>query len=349
MIQSLAQTPLPTILVVAGIIFLFLSVGGRLGAQIATDTIKRNFAGVLGVILLIGGISLYFAGQPHYQPQTPHEEKPPKDVGLNNYKLRANSLPSGRTIEKRSQFSMSDGTVTFQDGVGHVVTGKINIEGGDSEKLEILSSSNGRPTAFKQTILSDVTKTTIHIAENVTTNTEHGVLNGHSILIEKKDGVWVKSLLGSEPTEAQRNELREPYEDDYETYPAGSVKIGAEWRLDGPQIAYMSGFQNLLSVDGSASMTFEKLVDHGGEKCAVILVKRLELDGIMLNNTGNVVRFKLGGSGAIYRSLTKFIDTKWSFEGTMMADGEIILEEQKVKMNIVGPINVTGNDNLLTE
>jgi hypothetical protein len=64
LIKSISQTPLPTILVIAGILFIFLGIGGQLGAQIVTDSIKRKFSGILGAMLLISGFSLYCAGQP---------------------------------------------------------------------------------------------------------------------------------------------------------------------------------------------------------------------------------------------------------------------------------------------
>ena len=101
LIQSLSQTPLPTILVVAGILFLFLSIGGHLGAKVTTDSIKRKFAGMLGVVLMIGGISLYFAGELNDQKS---QESPLSEVVRDNaYELRANSIPSGRVIEESSQ------------------------------------------------------------------------------------------------------------------------------------------------------------------------------------------------------------------------------------------------------
>lgn len=345
LIQFLSQTPLPTILVVAGILFLFLSIGGRLGAQITTDIIKRKSAGILGVVLLTIGLSLSLAGQlRHHNPQEPTL---PKVVRDNSYLLRADSVPPGRVTEEKSQFRLSEGTLTLQSGEEHVI-GKINIVSSDSSKLEVLSSSDGRPTVLKETILSDVTKTTTHVAEDVTTDTENGVLSGHSILIEKKGGTWIRSLLGAEPTEAQRTELRSPYADEYETYPAGAVEIGTTWTLDGPQVAYFSGLGNLLSVDGSASMTFERLVDCGGDKCAIISVRRLELSGEMLDE-GNVVRFKLGGSGAIHRSLSRFIDTKYSFEGTMKMNTEMLVEGKKVELTVVGPFEANANEDLISE
>ena len=235
LIQSLSQTPLPTILVAAGILFLFIGIGGHLGAQIATDTIKRKLAGALGGVLLVCGISFYFGGQLNNYASK-EISSPSKTVKESTCQLRANTLPPGRITESQEQFSMLEATLTVQSGDDQIIVGKMSIESGDSTRCEILSSSGGQPITLKETILSDVTKTTTSIADNNTTETEEGVFSGHSVLIEKKGGTWIKSLLGAEPTEEQKAELREPYADEYETYPSDSVKVGTTWTLGGAAV-----------------------------------------------------------------------------------------------------------------
>jgi hypothetical protein len=59
LMKSLADTPVPTILVVAGLFFLFLAIGGQLGAKIVTDRVKQKLAGIVGAFLLIAGLALY--------------------------------------------------------------------------------------------------------------------------------------------------------------------------------------------------------------------------------------------------------------------------------------------------
>ncbi|MEA3467127.1 MAG: hypothetical protein U9R57_02760 [Thermodesulfobacteriota bacterium] len=59
LIVEIARTPLPTILVMAGILFLFLAVVGKLGAWIVVSPQKQKLAGVLGSLLLIAGVILY--------------------------------------------------------------------------------------------------------------------------------------------------------------------------------------------------------------------------------------------------------------------------------------------------
>ena len=59
LIKSLAVMPIPSILVIAGIFFLFLAVGGQFGAKIVTDRIKPKSAGFIGAILLIAGVVIW--------------------------------------------------------------------------------------------------------------------------------------------------------------------------------------------------------------------------------------------------------------------------------------------------
>ncbi len=76
-VVEIARTPLPTILVMAGILFLFLAVVGKLGAWIAVSPQKQKLAGVLGSLLLIAGLILYI--QRPSAPVLPSVKQAPAD------------------------------------------------------------------------------------------------------------------------------------------------------------------------------------------------------------------------------------------------------------------------------
>ena len=57
-INALQDARVSTILVLAGIFFLFLAIGGRFGATIITDRVKPRHALVVGILLLLAGITL---------------------------------------------------------------------------------------------------------------------------------------------------------------------------------------------------------------------------------------------------------------------------------------------------
>ena len=61
---EVARTPLPTILVMAGIAFMFLAIVGNFGAKVVVNPKKQRLAGLLGTVLLFGGVALYFLRAP---------------------------------------------------------------------------------------------------------------------------------------------------------------------------------------------------------------------------------------------------------------------------------------------
>lgn len=75
-LRSLIEGPLPNILVISGVLFLFLSVVGKIGAKIAVDPRRQGYAGFLGIILLLAGLSLYLMALVIPTVQTP--DHPPK-------------------------------------------------------------------------------------------------------------------------------------------------------------------------------------------------------------------------------------------------------------------------------
>jgi hypothetical protein len=58
-ITALQNTPVPTILVVGGLVFLFLAVVGQFVGQIEVSPERQKWAGLIGFLLLISGVGLY--------------------------------------------------------------------------------------------------------------------------------------------------------------------------------------------------------------------------------------------------------------------------------------------------
>lgn len=58
-LEILLKTPIPTILVIAGVFFIFVSIGGGFGAHVVADKIKPKPALMIGIILLLAGIFIY--------------------------------------------------------------------------------------------------------------------------------------------------------------------------------------------------------------------------------------------------------------------------------------------------
>ncbi|MDL2124813.1 MAG: hypothetical protein LWX51_17460 [Deltaproteobacteria bacterium] len=103
-LRPILEGPLPNILVVGGLIFLFLFVVGKFGANIIVDPNKQKFAGFIGVLLLIAGLGLHFipierAGQENF---TIEEAQPPWD----------DSVPLITELEEQIIFSYKDSDVS---------------------------------------------------------------------------------------------------------------------------------------------------------------------------------------------------------------------------------------------
>ena len=64
LLNTLSHTPLPTILVVAGIGFWVLAIAGSVAGKITVEPGKQKTAGVLGTAFLVLGLILFFAPGP---------------------------------------------------------------------------------------------------------------------------------------------------------------------------------------------------------------------------------------------------------------------------------------------
>ena len=59
-LHKLLEAPLSTILVLAGLVFVFIGFGGELGEKILTDKIPKNYSITFGVVLIALGVLMYF-------------------------------------------------------------------------------------------------------------------------------------------------------------------------------------------------------------------------------------------------------------------------------------------------
>ena len=69
LIRAIKDTPLPTVLVVAGIIFWLLAIAGSLAGKITVRPEHQMTAGILGTILLVSGLVLSYLPTPQSRPR----------------------------------------------------------------------------------------------------------------------------------------------------------------------------------------------------------------------------------------------------------------------------------------
>ncbi len=81
-LRILNQTPIPTILIVGGILFLFLALGGQLGAKLVTHKVNRKAAGLVGGVFLVIGLILFIIPIPNPDDRDRHQPGDPEEIQL---------------------------------------------------------------------------------------------------------------------------------------------------------------------------------------------------------------------------------------------------------------------------
>jgi hypothetical protein len=72
-LQELQKTSIPNLLVIAGIVFLLLSLVGELGAIVRLPQDRQKPVGIVGIVLLVLGIGLYLIPSPAPSADSPEE------------------------------------------------------------------------------------------------------------------------------------------------------------------------------------------------------------------------------------------------------------------------------------
>jgi len=67
LLTSLADTPVPNVLVIAGIVFLLLAVAGKVGANLSIPAQRQTMAAAIGTVLLLSGIAMFAIPPPGSQ------------------------------------------------------------------------------------------------------------------------------------------------------------------------------------------------------------------------------------------------------------------------------------------
>jgi hypothetical protein len=77
-LAALTDTLIPTILVIAGIGFLLLSIVGQLAGRTVVPPERQRWAAIMGGILLVSGMALYVVPPAQLMPSRPPEVPPPR-------------------------------------------------------------------------------------------------------------------------------------------------------------------------------------------------------------------------------------------------------------------------------
>ncbi len=107
-LELISQTPLPTILVVGGMLFIALAFGSQIGGKIEMPAERQKISGIFGAILLFAGLAFYFlpADTPSFSESESAIATGPQVAEAGGASITqenlSNSIRAGTTIGGRS-------------------------------------------------------------------------------------------------------------------------------------------------------------------------------------------------------------------------------------------------------
>ncbi len=141
-LSALSGTPLPTILVVGGMLFIALALGSQIGGRIEIPATRQRMAGAFGILLLLVGLGFYFVPEKAVTPtsgaastgsnQTPAltETSPAAPTTTSN--AQAAAAASSSCLESYFASMPADRVATLEAGVqGEHIVGPTQTKGDD--------------------------------------------------------------------------------------------------------------------------------------------------------------------------------------------------------------------------
>lgn len=181
-IATLKDTPIPTILVIAGIAFLLLAIAGQLAGRIAVAPERQRWAAVIGGVLLTAGVVLYVVPQARLTSPVPHggtasqpsssNPPPPPSMAQPEKPPPSPPEPPGQGLTERTESSPTISTAKLIDE-GTTVRGSI-VAGQDQHFFKFNSSSTKT-----RVILRKLSKSGFQAAVDIYDHNEKGVAGEH--------------------------------------------------------------------------------------------------------------------------------------------------------------------------
>ena len=130
LLNTLSHTPLPTILIVAGIVFWVLAIAGSLAGKITVEPGKQKTAGFVGTAFIILGLILFFAPGPINEPTSETTTKP----------IETNIKPI-ETTTKPTETTKSDSPPPNSDQNRARPSPGVNCTGGTPDEVTICGNA----------------------------------------------------------------------------------------------------------------------------------------------------------------------------------------------------------------
>jgi hypothetical protein len=311
-LMQLSQTSLPGVLALAGVFFIFLSLGGKLGAQLVTDNIPKRYAAITGAFLLLCSLVLFVV------PMILNGEIiEPKSNTYNLYPIIPLNQPISQLTDMEWSFASADKSIDCSSKIRKEYI--ITILGRDS---------NGESSVAKRNAVSDISTVSCNISgeKDPVVTTIHGELEGKELLAHQtQEGQWsFDELLGA--TEKQKKAMRiEGFIEPFTGYPHEKVPLGTVITFKDQDVSLIIGATIPGKKEGNLAIKFDHIVKDREPLAILSSSMDISLTTLDENNKEIIMKMALNGGGHMPLSENTKINAVTALSGvvTIMSSSNI--------------------------
>lgn len=254
---------------------------------------------------------------------------------------KANALPpEGATGVVRGVMTMTNAPLSLKVGEKPMV-GTMSMRTEKEMIYDVIS-----PTKVKILVAKDTEMREMSIGgQPQPSPAEVSPIQGEALTFEFQDGAWQASLdsgadLSEEQAEKTSNLSNKlSSKDSLGIYGSEPRKVGESWQVDPDNIPGMGSDSDF---EGTYKLTFDRVEDFGGQRCAVLL-GRVDVLGAPPVGDGQGTQVKINAATTTYRSLDYLEDLKLEIDGEMTISGS---PQPGVSMMVRGPFKMEQTSEL---
>ena len=312
-LMQLSQTSLPGVLALAGVFFVFLSLGGKLGAQLVTDNIPKRYAAITGAFLLSCSLVLFVVPMIIFNGKSVE----PKSNTYNLHPIIPLNQPISQLTDMEWSFASTDKSIDCSSKIHKEYI--ITILGRDS---------NGESSVAKRNAVSDISTVSCNISgeKDPVVTTIHGELEGKELLAHQtQEGQWsFDELLGA--TEKQKKAMRiEDFIEPFTGYPHEKVPLGTVITFKDQDVSLIIGATIPGKKEGNLAIKFDHIVKDREPLAILSYSMDISLTTLDENNKELIMKMALNGGGHMPLSENTKINAVTALSGvvTIMSSSNI--------------------------
>ena len=312
-LMQLSQTSLPGVLALAGVFFIFLSLGGKLGAQLVTDNIPKRYAAITGAFLLSCSLVLFVVPMIIFNGKSVE----PKSNTYNLHPIIPLNQPISQLTDMEWSFASTDKSIDCSSKIHKEYI--ITILGRDN---------NGESSVAKRNAVSDISTVSCNISgeKDPVVTTIHGELEGKELLAHQtQEGQWsFDELLGA--TEKQKKAMRiEGFIEPFTGYPHEKVPLGTVITFKDQDVSLIIGATIPGKKEGNLAIKFDHIVKDREPLAILSYSMDISLTTLDENNKELIMKMALNGGGHMPLSENTKINAVTALSGvvTIMSSSNI--------------------------